>query len=224
MLKAKKKYTKRELKQDQFVLATMKAKSFLEDHSRQLVYGVLGVIAAAALVWFYLNSQKSAQKEALSLLSTGQEQIRNGDKENGMATFTEIVERYNGTHAAGEAAFFLAKFYWEDNDFTQAKKYFKAVTDGYAGKNIMTQAAYAGYADCLMGEKNYAEAAKNYEKAATIDPMFPMAADYFYSAAQAYREAGNLQKAKELSDKVIKDYNNPALKNRAEVLLQSLEL
>lgn len=224
MLKAKKKYTKRELKQDQFVLATMKAKSFLEDHSRQLVYGVLGVIAVVALVWFYLNSQKSAQKEALSLLSTGQEQIRNGDKENGMATFTEIVERYSGTHAAGEAAFFLAKFYWEDNDFTQAKKYFKSVIDDYAGKNIMTQAAYAGYADCLMGEKNYAEAAKHYEKAATTDPMFPMAADYFYSAAQAYREAGNPKKARELSDKVIKDYNNPALKNRAEVLLQSLEL
>ena len=29
MLKAKKKYTKRELKQDKFVLATMKAKSFI---------------------------------------------------------------------------------------------------------------------------------------------------------------------------------------------------
>ncbi len=224
MLKAKKKYTKRELKQDQFVLATMKAKSFFEDHYRQIVYGVLGVVAVAALVWFYLNSQKSAQKEALSLLSTGQEQIRNGDKENGMATFAEIAERYNGTPAAGEAAFFLAKFYWEDNDFTQAKKYFKVVIDDYAGKNIMAQAAYAGYADCLMGEKEYAEAAKNYEKAAIIDPMFPMAADYFYSAAQAYREAGNPQKAKELSDKVIKDYNNPTLKNRAEVLLQSLEL
>lgn len=224
MLKAKKKYTKRELKQDQFVLATMKAKSFLEDHSRQIVYGVLGVIAVVALVWFYLSSQKSAQKEALSLLSTGQEQIRTGDKENGMATFTEIVERFSGTSAAGQAAFFLAKFYWEDNDFTQAKKYFKVVIDKHAGKNIMTQTAHAGYADCLMVEKNYPEAAKHYEKAATTDPMFPMAADYFYSAAQAYRQAGNPKKARELSDKVIKDYNNPALKNRAEVLLQSLEL
>ena len=224
MLKAKKKYTKKELKQDQFIMATMKAKSFLEENARLLAYIGAGIVAVILLVVFYINSKKSAEQDAARLLSTAQEQIRNGEKDNGLASFKEIVEQYGSTPAGGHAAFFLGKLYWEDGDSDQAKTYFGSFIDNHAGKNIMTQAAYAGYADCFFKEKNYKEAAQNYEKAANADPDFPLAANYLLSAAQAYKDAGNFAKAKTLSKKIIDDFNNPTLKSRAEVLLESLSL
>lgn len=224
MLKAKKKYTKKELKQDQFILATMKAKSFVEENARQITYIAVGIVVVILIAIFYMNLKKSADQDAALLLSTAQEQIRNGEKDNGIASYKEIVEQYDGTAAAGHAAFFLAKFYWEEEDLTQAKTYFKFFIDNHAGKDIMTQAAYAGYADCFFREKDYAEAAKNYEKAANADPNFPLAADYLFSAAQAYKDAGDFKKATSLSQKVIDGSNNPTLKSRAEVLLKSLSL
>lgn len=224
MLKAKKKYTKKELKQDQFVLATMKAKTFVEDHSRQIIYISLGVLAIIFLAIYIMNSRSQAKIDAASLLSTAQEQMRNGEKENAIATFNEIIDQYQGTPAAGHAAFFLGKSYWEEGDLTQAKPYFETFINKYAGKNIMSQAAYAAYADCLLSEKDNEGAAKNYEKAATTDPDFPLSVDYLYSAAQAYSDAGNSAKAKALCQKIIDDYNNPTFKNRAEVLLESLSL
>lgn len=224
MLKAKKKYTKRELKQDQFVLATMKAKSFVEDHSRQIIYISVGILAIILLAMYYVNSKSQAEKEAASILSTAEGQMRSGQQENAAATFNEVIDQYPGTPAAGHAAFFLGKSYWEKGELAQAKPYFEKFINDYAGKNIMTQAAYAAYADCLLSEKDNAGAAKNYEKAANTDPDFPLSVDYLFSAAQAYHDAGNTDKAKALCKKIIDDYSNPTFKSRAELLMESLSL
>jgi outer membrane protein assembly factor BamD (BamD/ComL family) len=224
MLKAKKKYSKQELKQDEFILALMKTKSFLEDNARQISYVAVGILAMIVLIVFYINSKKDAERDAASLLSTAQEQLRFGQRDNAVATFNEVLNQYDGTPAAGNAAFFLGKSYWEDSDFVQAKHYFGIYVEDYADKNIMTQAACAGYADCLVNEKDYLEAAKYYEKAATTDSNFPLTVAYFYSAAQAYRDGGDYAKAKILAKKVIDDYNDPTFKSRAEVLLESLSL
>ncbi len=49
MLKAKKKLSKKELKQDQFVLATLQAKSFVETHSKTITYALLGLVVLVVL-------------------------------------------------------------------------------------------------------------------------------------------------------------------------------
>jgi outer membrane protein assembly factor BamD (BamD/ComL family) len=224
MLKAKKKYSKQELKQDEFILGLMKVKSFFEDNARNIAYIAAGIVAVFVLIMFYVNSKKEAERDAASLLSTAQEQIRNGQRDNAIATFNEIVNQYDGTPAAGNATFYLGRLYWEDSDFVQARHYFEIYIDNYAGKNIMTQAVYAGYADCLVNEKDHLEAARYYEKAAITDTNFPLTVAYFYSAAQAYRDGGDYTKAKSLAQKVIDDYTDPTFKSRAEVLLESLSL
>lgn len=224
MLKAKKKFSKKELKQDKFILTTIKAKEFIENNSRQLTYTAIGVLALIILVYFYYQSKSSAERDASIRLSAAQEQINSGQRENGIAMYREILEQYDGTAAAGYAAFYLGRIFWEDGDYAQAKTYYRQFIDDYAGDNIMSQAALAGYADCLSYEKNYREAANFYEKAARTAPDFPLAVAYLYSAAEAYREAGNIGKAKNLAQKVIDDYENPAFANQAELLLESLTL
>ncbi len=222
MLKAKKRLKKKELKQDKFVMATIEAKAFVEENASKILYAVLGILVIAILAYFYVQSKATAEQTALALLSRAEIELQNNQNENAISIYQEIIDQYDGTNAAGIATYTLAKLYREDNDPVMAKTYFKKYIDDYSGKNILMQAALAGYADCLFAEKNYEDAAKYYERAASIEPEFPMAAEYLYSAAHAYKEAGNTSKAKALAQKVIDENKNPALKNNAEILLKSL--
>ncbi len=224
MLKAKKKFTKRELKEDKFFEVTFQAKNFIEQNARTILYAAGAVLALSVMIYFYMGSQQAEEQNALDQFARAQEQVRNGQREVGMQMMIDVVEQFDGTTAAGHAAFFLGKLFWEDKDLQTAKKYFKKYIDDYSDKNLMTQSALAGYGDCLLYEKNYAEAAKYFEKAGKIDPDFPAATDYLYTAALVYQEAGNLEKARELAQKIVDESSNVDLKNRSEVLLKSLEL
>ncbi len=224
MLKAKRKFTKKELKQDKFILATVQAKTFVEENSAKIMYGILGVLAIILLIWFYIDSKESASQNAQALLSKAQSEFNLGQKEVAITTFSEIIDQYDGTSSAEKAVFFMARINLEDGDIEQAKTYYKMYIDDYAGDNIMAQGAYAGYADCLANEKNYQEAAEHYEKAAGINPDFPQADTYLYSAAHAYKEAGDADKAKRLAQRIIDNSENQNVKNQAEILLETLSL
>lgn len=222
MLKAKKKLSKKELKQDQFVLATLQAKSFVETHSRTITYALVGVLALLVLGYFYFQSKANAETAASTLLTKAQLELQTGQRENAVNIYQEIIDQYDGTDAAAQANFHLGRMYWEDNNLTLAKQYFQAYLDEASDDNILTQAALAGLADCYFAEKNFSEAAKLYERAARIEPDFPQADAYLYSAAQAYREAGNTAKARALAQKLIDESDDPQIKNRAEILRNSL--
>ncbi len=224
MLKAKKKYSKKELKQDKFILTTLEAKSYIEEHAKPITYAVIGVLALIIIIVLYINSQESAEMDAANMMSTAQQALQSGQKENGISILSQIVEQYEGTSSAQQATFLLGKLYWENGEIASAKRYFKIYIDEYSANNFMGQAAMAGYADCLSRNGNYQEAAEYYERAANAYPSFPRTVAYLYSAAQAYQEAGNPEKAKSLAQKIINDYDDLQFKNKAEVLLNSLNL
>ena len=226
MLKAKKGFkraTKQELKHDSFIEFTYEAKDWIEKNAQMLLLAVAAVVAVIAIGYFYSSSKAAAAQEAAVLLSRAQQEMRMGQKESALALYNEVTDKYAGTDASGKAAFFLGKMFWEDNDITQAKSYFKRYIDDHSEKNILTQAALAGYADCLANEKVYGEAAKYYERAAKTQPDFPQAVAYLFSAAQSYYDAGEMGKAKTLAQEIIDNYKDPVFINRAEMLLAGIE-
>ncbi len=223
MLKKKKKITKKELKQDKFVLFTLQAKQFFDEHQKTIFQIGTVAIVLIALLTFYINSKRSATEKANSFLGQAQIEWQMGNKDRAITLLKELIQRYEGTGPAGQGTFLLARIYWQDGNYTEAKKYFKKYIDDYGDDRILTPAAFAGYADCLLSEKKYAEAAQYYEKAARANPDFPEAPSFLYSAAIAYKDAGNVRKAKEIVEKIIKDYSDSQYKSRAELLLAMLK-
>lgn len=219
MLKAKRKFSKKELKQDQFVIKTLEAKDYIEDNARTLAMAALGVIVVIFLIYMYMNSRSGAEVEAAAMLSRAQ--VESSDP---VTLYNQIISEYGGTDAAGKATFLLAKFYFEQGDKIQAKQYFKDYLDDYDAKNVMTQAAMAGYGDCLFAEGNNEEAARYYERAANLEPDFPQAVAYLYSAAASYEKAGDMEKARDLAQRILDDFEDQNFKGRAEVLLERTAL
>ena len=224
MLKPKKKVTKRELKQDKFVLFTLKAKNFIEDNARILMRVAVGVLILIVLVSFYVRSKRSASVEASAMLGEAQLAYNLGDVKRTETVLKTLINEYEGVTAAGQGCFFLAKLYWERDDFANAKIYFKKYIDDYAEDDILTAAALAGYADSLIKENNIAEAAKYYEKAGKVNPDDPMTPSYLYSAAWAYLESGKPRKAEELAQEIVEKYQKSKYKKQAEVLLNMARL
>lgn len=223
MLKPKKKITKRELKQDKFVIFTLKAKDYIEENARKLLRIGIGILIFIILVFFYIRSKHNANIQANSLLGEAQLALQLGDSDRALKTLKQLVEDYDGVTAAGQGCFLLAKLYWEQDDTTNAKIYFKKYIDDYGDDDLLFSAALAGYADCLLKEGNIKKAAEHYEKAARVNRELPLTPSYLFSAASAYLEIQDYQKARKLAEDIIQNFENSEYKTQAEVLLYKIQ-
>ncbi len=225
MLKAKKKYTKKELKEDKFVIATMEAKNFIEDNLNQILTGLLALVVLVGGAFLWSSSSQESERQAVTALSQAQMHVSNGQLDVGKQALNDVIVNHGGTPAAGQATYLLAGLYRNEGDNELAKSYYQRYLDDYADDNFITQGAMAAYADCLIGDENYGQAADYYERAAHMEPDFPQASSYLYSAAQAYHKAGNSSKARQLAQQVVDDYSTDrTAKTRAEYLLETLDL
>jgi predicted negative regulator of RcsB-dependent stress response len=224
MLKPKKKYSKKELKQDKFVLATLKTKDFLEKNSKLIFRSIIAFLLIVIVTIFWIRSKEAANMEAAVMLAQIQMAQASAQKNVVKDSLTFLINNYDGTASAGQASYMLGRLYWEEDDTENAKIYLKKYIDDYLDDTIISQTALSSYADCLMIDKNYREAAKYYEKAAKMNSDFPETASFLYSAAAAYKEAGELDKAEKLLNKLLNDYAGTSLKSQAELLLEFVKL
>jgi tetratricopeptide (TPR) repeat protein len=223
MLKPRKKLTKRELKQDKFVLATLKTKDFLEKNSKFVTRSILALVILIVVVTLFIRSKETANLEAAAMLGQTQLLLSQGQRSSAIDSLKLLIEMYDGTRSSGKAAYILGKLYWEDNEFENAKKYLQKFIDSYLDKTVISQSGLALYADCLLNEGNIYEAAKYYEKAAKINKDLPETPALLFSAAESYREAGDFNRAKNLANEIINKHQKSPIKSRAEVLLESID-
>ncbi|OPX35655.1 hypothetical protein B1H10_00760 [candidate division KSB1 bacterium 4484_188] len=224
MLKPKKKITKRDLKEDKFVTFTLKARDYIETNMKMLVRAGIVVLLIIIAVSMFIHSKRNATIRASELLGEAQLANSKGNSMKADSLLKVLVTEYDGVTAAGQGCFLLAKMYWEQNDFDNAQIYFKKYLDEYGGDDLLTAGALAGYADCLIQKGQIAEAAKYYEKAGLLNKELPEVPSFLYSAARAYLEAKDFQKAKSLAEKIVQEYQKSEYKSKAEILLNMAKL
>lgn len=224
MLKPKKKITKRDLKEDKFVTFTLKARDYIETNMKMLVRAGIILLLLIIAVSLFVRSKRNATLRASELLGEAQLANSQGNSMKADSLLKILVSEYDGVTAAGQGSFLLAKMYWERNDFNNAEIYFRKYLDEYSDDDLLTAGALAGYADCLIQKGEIAEAAKFYEKAGLLNKELPEVPSYLYSAARAYLEAKDYQKAKSLAEKIVQDYKTSEYKNKAEILLNMAKL
>lgn len=223
MLKPYKRISKKELKEDKFVTFTLKARDYIEANAKKIMWGVVVVVVAIFAIYHLVKSKQQANIEANALLGKATFAMSQGRESDAESQLKQVVENYKGVPSAGQGCFLLAKYYWQKDDFVNAKIYFRQYLDDYSDDDLLTSGAYAGYADCLLKEGNTEEAAQNYEKAGRVDKKLPQVPSYLYSAAKTYMESNNFKKAKELATEIVEDYENNEYTGRAEILLHMIE-
>lgn len=150
-LKARKKITHKEIKQDKLVTKYFEARNWFEnDENKKKVYIAAGVLVVLVVVGFlYFSNKKAKNEEAETKLSAViilYEQGKypesiNGDPAANITGLSQIVNEYGSTESGETAKLYLANCYFNIKDYDNALKQF----EDYGGDNDIIKAS------CLSG-------------------------------------------------------------------------
>ena len=203
--------TKQTHSDEKLIAAYYKAVDFVEKNKKQVYTALTVLVIAVAGIIVLVNRNKANNENAgvaLNLIKRAYENNQfeeaiNGDTLGNVKGLQYIVDEYGSTENGEAAKLMLANSYYNLRNFEKAEKYYK----DYSGSNMLLKAsALAGEASVKEARQEFGEAAKLYEKAATIYPNNVFADQYIFYSGKNYVRAGEYVKAKETFDKIKKDY------------------
>jgi tetratricopeptide (TPR) repeat protein len=211
MLKAQKKISKRQLKEDALITSMGKLTSVYEQHKKNIgiVVGAVAVLVIVLFVYFKNradNNEKATVElgKVYSFYDNNQYQIAiDGVAERGVVGLKSIVENYGSTHAGNIARFYLASAYFHLGKYDEARHQFEEFS---ASDQLLSVSRLTGIAGCYeaMGENE--KAAESYEKAGINYPKDVDAAANLNHAADNFALAGKKERALDLYKKLKKEY------------------
>lgn len=223
MLKAKKRITKRQIKQDKFVTFYFKATDFMKQHSNKVTIGLIAAAVIIVLTFFIAQSKKEAELNASEQLAKANTEIARGELQQAIDILSNMSENYSGTKSASKGVYFLAYTYFQKGEYENAIKYFQKYLEDYADDPILTNAAYSGVGACFEQQGNFLEAAQSYEKGAKKFPNHYNAPQQLIDAARCYKLANRIVDARKCYETMIAKYPDSGFKNDAELLLAKIK-
>ncbi len=125
----------------------------------------------------------------------------NGDGNN--LGFLQIIDDYGRTDAGNLANFYTGAIYLKQGKYPLAIFHL----EDFSASDLLVQArAYSLMGDAYMEQKDYENAAKYYDKAASYKPNKEFTPTYLMKAALAYEKLNKNEKAKEVYQTIIDKY------------------
>jgi predicted negative regulator of RcsB-dependent stress response len=193
---------------------------WLELHSRQLMFGSIGLLVIAGGFWFYRHSNQLQAESASVALSEAESAIGSGNLPLAQSSLEKLVQRYGNTPSGTQARVLLAQVHYDKGEYQQGMKDLDPVTtdkDAYTAATALNLQA-AG----LEQSGKLPEAAALYQKAASRAPYKSDHDVYMASAARVLTTAGKADEAKKIWAALASDDQSPAAAE-ARVRLGELE-
>ncbi len=222
MLRPRKKIIKKEIKEDALVTYYFKAQKLFSAYSKQIQIGLISVLVLTVLGVLMVRSKKKAEIEASGKLGPVEQYYYMGDYQRAIPELNTIKDKYSGTPSAGVATFFLANAYVSTGNMEQAEKYYRLYIDNYGQNRAFSASSLAGLAACYESKKQYGQAAKMYEQAGTKYPELYSAPFNLKEAGRCYAQANDKAKAKSVYRFLLKNYQDTAPAQDAELRLAVL--
>lgn len=222
MLKARKRITKRQIKEDKFVTTYFKTIDFINKNSKNVTIGLVAIIAIIVLLVLMARSKQTAELNASEQLAKANAEISQNNLTQAVDILLNMVDNYSGTNSAENGVYLLAYTYFQKGDFEKAQSYFKKYVDKYRKNPILSSSAYSGLGASLEQQGKFLEAAEWYEKGAKKYPNHFNATQQFMDAARCFGLANQKDKAKACYETIIENYPKSNLKNDAELYLAKM--
>ena len=223
MLKARKRITKKQIKQDKFVTYYFKTIDFVKQNQNKVTFALVAVAVVVVLILLFQRSKKMAEINASERLAQANSEIAKGELQQAIDILKSMSDNYSGTNSAAKGTYLLAYTYFQKGEYENALLYFKKYLDDYAGDPILTGAAYSGMGASLEDQGKFSEAAQAYEKGATKFADHFNAPQQLMDAARCYTAENRIADARNCYEKVIKKYPDSNFKNDAELFLAKIK-
>jgi tetratricopeptide (TPR) repeat protein len=218
MAEARRKITKKELKQDKLVTFYYNARNFLSKNGKKVAIAVGSVLGLAIIIGLIINSKFQANKTAGYELYQAQISYDNADFQDTADKLKKITETYPGTKNAAEALVQLARAYYQSANYDSAIYY----ADKFLRKRnepLLTCNAYNLKAASWEQKGEFVSAGKVYEEAGHKYSELYIAPIFLTDAARCFNLAGDDKKALELYNEVVEKYPGSEITPRAGELI-----
>jgi len=217
---ARRKITKKELKEDQLITYYFKTRSFLSKHGKAAGIAAGALVVIAVLIGLMIKSKIKANFTASYELYQAESLAGSSDLKGAITKLHQIIDLYPGTENAEEAYLRLAETHFADAKYDSSLFYTEKFLKKYSGKDIsLICGGYATKGAALEELKRYEEAGKTYLEAVDRYPDCFAAPVYLIDAGRCFNLAGQDDKAQELYLRAINEYNDDKITPRANELL-----
>lgn len=223
MARTRRRISRREMKEDRFILWLYELSGEIDKHWKTLTAAVVLVVACVAGWYYWTNKQTDDLVEAGRLLAPGQTAMQDNRYEDAIPIFERVVNEFGGTALALEATIELANACFQTGDFEKARTYYQGYLDEYGAEDAMYEVtARSGLAACDEEEEKYEEAARQYRDLAEEDPDSYLAPGFLLDAARCYKAAEQKDEARALYDRVVETYEATPYARDARIALTAL--
>jgi tetratricopeptide (TPR) repeat protein len=194
----------------------------------KLLIGIVGALVLVAGGFFgyryYVGNQDvQAQKEMFQAVryfeADSLNLALNGDGNN--LGFLQIIDDYGLSKAGNLANFYAGFIYLKQGKFPLAIFHLQ----DFKANDLLVQArAYSLTGDAYMEQKDFENAAKYYDKAASYKPNKEFTPTYLMKAALAYEKLNNTEKAKAAYQTIIDTYFESSEVQNAKKFKAKLEV
>lgn len=219
MLRARKKISKKELKHDPLLEMIFKVETFFRNYSKEVGYGVIGIVALVIVGVMLMNSKSEAEVDAAAAVGIAQFKYVTGDFQDAIVRLEDALRKYPGTDAATQGLFYLGSANYQANNKNDAEKYFRDFLDENSDDALLVASAYAGIAAVREDNEDFTEAANFYREAADKAESQFQVEMYTISAVRNFHKSGRSEIALKLITNMLDDDKvSLETKNSAEYL------
>lgn len=219
MLTPKKQLSRREMKEDKLVTTWVKATNWLDQHLREVLMAAGGVIVVIGLIVLFNWMKTRDEQNASEKLAQARAEYNKSNYTAAIPVLEKLVSDFGNTQSGSMAMIYLANAYMQTKDYANAEKYYKKYLDDGNADPILQVTAAAGAAATLEERGEFAKAAKMYEEAANDFSDSYRAPQLLLYAARSYKQANQLEAARQALQKLIDKYPKSTLLEDAKMLL-----
>lgn len=206
MSSERRKLSKSELREDEFVEWIMEAVEYVKERARLFVGGAVAAIAVIVAINYFIESKEADRLKAAALLGDVLMVEQGGEPTEAVRLAEELVSAYAGTPAAAQGTIILANLYYAQGRYVEARGYYQRYLDNYEPLDVLAYAAQSGLGACLEAEGQLGAAAQHYETYAAQQAGTIREAMAQMEAARIYGLAGESNKQQALLEQVSRTF------------------
>ena len=138
MLKPKRKITRKEIQKDPFLESIFSFKEHFENKKQLYIKIILSVVGVFIVGFLYNSNSITKENEADYGLSIGMIYHNQGDYQNAIMQFQQIVDEYSNTNSGYDASFHIGKIHFERGNYDLALPHFERYVSGSNNNFILS--------------------------------------------------------------------------------------
>ncbi len=206
MSSERRKLSKSELREDEFVEWIIEAVEYVKERARLFASGAIAVVAVIVAINYFIESKEAERLKAAALLSDVLMVEQGGEPAEALRLAEELVASYAGTPAAAQGTVLLANLHYAQGRYVEARGYYQTYLDNYEPLDVLAYAAQSGLGACLEAEGQLVAAAQHYETYAAQQAGTIREAMARMEAARIYGLADETDKQQALLEQVSRTF------------------